>query len=178
MPETKPTFQTQINYSDFALTKLQPTDENAVALLAVLNENREFLGHFLEWVDAYTNIDKAKSNIAKSYPTDACSYFITIEGKIAGKIGFVDIDDNMGEISYWLARDYTGRGIMTRALQTLTKMGFDNLKLNRVQLTIDADNIASQATAERAGFVCEGVLHKYFLLRGVSRDMKMYAIVK
>lgn len=57
-------------------------------------------------------------------------------------------------------------------------MGFDDLKLNRVQLTIDADNTASEATAARAGFVCEGTLHKYFLLRGVSRDMKMYALVR
>lgn len=178
MPETKSTFPIQINYTDFALTKLQPTDENAAQLLTVLNKNREFLGQFLEWVDTYTSIEKAKSNITKSYSADACSYFIIVNNKIAGKIGFVDIDDNMGEISYWLAHAYTGRGIMTRALQTLTKMGFDDLKLNRVQLTIDADNLASQATAERAGFVCEGTLHKYFLLRGVSRDMKMYAIVK
>lgn len=63
-------------------------------------------------------------------------------------------------------------------MQILTKMGFDDLGLNRVQLTIDADNTASQATATRTGFVCEGILHKYFLLRGVSRDMKMYAVVK
>lgn len=76
MPETKPTFPIQINYTDFALTKLPPTDENAAQLLTVLNKNREFLGHFLEWVDAYTNIDKAKSNIAKSYTTDACSYIL------------------------------------------------------------------------------------------------------
>lgn len=75
-------------------------------------------------------------------------------------------------------RDYTGRGIMTHALKIMTKMGFDDLKLNRVQLTIDADNTASEATAARAGFVCEGTLHKYFLLRGVSRDMKMYALVR
>lgn len=171
-------FQSRIECGDFALVKLAPTDENAGALLAVLNENREFMGRFLEWVDAYTNIDKAKSNIAKTYPADACSYFILVDDKIAGKIGFVDVDDNMGEISYWLARRYTGRGIMTRALRILTKMGFDDLKLNRVQLTIDADNTASEATATRVGFVCEGTLHKYFLLRGVSRDMKMYAKVK
>lgn len=89
-------FPVKINCKDFALVKLAPTDENATALLAVLNKNREFLGRFLEWVDAYTNTHKAKSNIAKTHPADACSYFIVVDNKIAGKIGFVDVDDNMG----------------------------------------------------------------------------------
>ncbi len=175
---TKPTFPTQIDFGDFTLTKLAPTDENATRLLTVLNENREFLGRFLEWVDAYANIEKALANITKSYPSDKCAYFITVNNEIAGKISFVDTDENMGEISYWLIPAYNGRGIMTRALKRLTQMGFDTLKLNRVQLTIDAENTASAAVTTRAGFVCEGTLRKYFLLRGVPRDMKMFAQVK
>ncbi len=179
MPNTKrtlkTTFPTQIDCSEFTLTKLAPTDENATRLLAVLNENREFLGKYLEWIDAYTSTEKALANITKPYPSDKCAYFITVNNDIAGKISFVDTDENMGEISYWLARGYNGRGIMTRALTRLTQMGFDTLKLNRVQLTIDTDNAASAAVAVRAGFVCEGTLRKYFLLRGASRDMKMYA---
>jgi len=171
-------FPKHIDCGDFALVKLMPTAENATRLLTTLNQNREFLGKYLEWVDAYTNTDKASANITKSYPTDKCAYFITVNNDIAGKISFVDVDDNMGEISYWLIPAYNGRGIMTRALTRLTQMGFDALKLNRVQLTIDADNAASAAVATRAGFACEGILRKYFLLRGVPRDMKMFARVK
>jgi len=171
-------FPEKIDCNDFTLVKLEPTATNAHILLATINQNREFLGRFLEWVDAYTNIDKALANITKSYPTDKCAYFITVNNDIAGKISFVDVDNNMGEISYWLIPTYNGRGIMTRALTRLTQKGFDTLKLNRVQLTIDADNTASAAVAKRAGFACEGILRKYFLLRGVPRDMKMFARVK
>ena len=171
-------FDNKIICDGFSLKKIIPSAENADALLAVISANREFLGKCLEWVDSYTTTDKALANIKKSADPDKCSYFIIVGDKIAGKIGFVDADDNMGEISYWLAREYTGRGIMTTALRLLTQIGFDKMHLNRVQLTIDADNVASCAVAERCGFECDGTLRKYFLLRGEPRDMKMYSVVK
>ncbi len=172
------TFDNEIICDGFSLVKIAPTTENATELLTVVNNNRDFLGEYLEWVDSYTSVERAMLNIEKSYTTDKCSYFIMVDNKIAGKISFVDVDDNMGEISYWLARKYNGRGIMTMAIKTLVKIGLDKMKLNRIQLTIDAENIKSCAVATRAGFLYEGTLRKYFLLRGVPRDMKIYSIVK
>ncbi len=171
-------FENHIDCGDFTLEKLTPTDENAVALLTVINDNRLFLGKYLEWVDAYTTPEKALANIAKTHADDVCSYFIIVDGRIAGKISFVDTDDNMGEISYWLASKYTARGIMTRALNLMTDIGFNKMKLNRIQLTIDVDNTDSDAVARRCGFQLDGVLRQYFLLRGVPCDMKMYSKLK
>ena len=170
-------FPRNIDMSDFRLVKLEPTTANAERLLSVINANREFLGEFLEWVDGYTTTDKTLANIEKSYGDDKCAYFIMVDGEIAGKIGFVDTDDNMGEISYWLAHGFNGRGIMTRALNKLTEMGFADMGLQRIQLTLDKQNIRSAAVALRCGYDCEGVLRKYFVLRGQPRDMKMFAKV-
>ncbi len=170
-------FPRNIDMSDFQLVKLEPTTANAERLLSVINANREFLGEFLEWVDGYTTTDKTLANIEKSYGDDKCSYFIMVADDIVGKISFVDTDDNMGEISYWLAHGFNGRGIMTRALNKLTEMGFRDMGLKRIQLTIDAKNIPSAAVALRCGYVCEGILRKYFVLRGVPRDMKMFSKV-
>ena len=166
-----------IDMGDFRLVKLEPTTANAERLLAAMNENREFLAEFLEWVDSYTTTEKALANIEKSYGDDKCAYFIMVDGEIAGKIGFVDTDDNMGEISYWLAHGFNGRGIMTRALNKLTEMGFANMGLQRIQLTLDKQNIRSAAVALRCGYECEGVLRKYFVLRGQPRDMKIFSKV-
>lgn len=170
-------FLRSIDMGDFRLDKLEPTVENAERLLSVINANREFLGEFLEWVDGYTTTDKTLANIKKSYGDDKCGYFIMVDGEIAGKIGFVDTDDNMGEISYWLAHGFNGRGIMTRALNKLTEIGFANMGLNRIQLTLDKQNIRSAAVALRCGYECEGILRKYFVLRGQPRDMKMFSKV-
>ena len=166
-----------IDMGDFRLVKLEPTAQNAERLLSVINANREFLGEFLEWVDDYTTTDKTLANIEKSYADDKCAYFIMVDDEIAGKIGFVDTDDNMGEISYWLAHGFNGRGIMTRALNKLTEMGFTDMRLQRIQLTLDKQNIRSAAVALRCGYMCEGVLRKYFVLRGQPRDMKMFSKV-
>ena len=168
-------FPSIIDMGDFQLVKLEPTTANAERLLAAMNENREFLAEFLEWVDSYTTTEKALANIEKSYGDDVCAYFIMVADDIVGKIGFVDSDDNMGEISYWLAHGFNGRGIMTRALNKLTEMGFRDMGLKRIQLTIDAKNIPSAAVALRCGYECEGVLRKYFVLRGQPRDMKMFS---
>lgn len=168
-------FPSIIDMGDFQLVKLEPTTANAERLLAAMNENREFLAEFLEWVDSYTTTEKALANIEKSYGDNVCAYFIMVADDIVGKIGFVDTDDNMGEISYWLAHGFNGRGIMTRALNKLTEMGFADMGLKRIQLTIDAKNIPSAAVALRCGYECEGVLRKYFVLRGVPRDMKMFS---
>ena len=170
-------FPRNIDMSDFQLVKLEPTTANAERLLAAMNENREFLAEFLEWVDSYTTTEKALANIEKSYGDNVCAYFIMVADDIVGKIGFVDSDDNMGEISYWLAHKYNGRGIMTRALNKLTEMCFADMGLKRIQLTIDAKNIPSAAVALRCGYECEGILRKYFVLRGVPRDMKMFSKV-
>lgn len=170
-------FLRSIDMGDFRLVKLEPTAQNAERLLSVINANREFLGEFLEWVDGYTTSDKTLVNIEKSFGDDKCAYFIMVDGEIAGKIGFVDTDDNMGEISYWLAHGFNGRGIMTRALNKLTEMGFANMGLQRIQLTLDKQNVRSAAVALRCGYECEGVLRKYFVLRGQSRDMKMFSKV-
>ena len=171
-------FERCIDCSDFILEKLTPNAENAQALLSVLDDNRSFLNPYLEWVDGYTTTEKTLANISKTSADDACSYFIMVDGQIAGKIGFVDVDDNMGEISYWLAQKYTGRGIMTRALNLMTEIGFKKMGLNRIQLTLDVDNAASDAVARRCGFQLDGVLRQYFVLRGTPRDMKMYSKLK
>ncbi|MBP5485366.1 MAG: GNAT family N-acetyltransferase [Alphaproteobacteria bacterium] len=171
-------FEKSIKCGNFSLEKLVASPKNAEHLLSVINDNRDFLGKYLEWVDSYTTTERALVNIRKSRKLDKCSYFIVIDKKIAGKIGFVDVDNNMGEISYWLAKEYNGHGIITNALLTLIQIGFDKMHLNRIQLTIDIDNVQSCAVAENCGFKCEGVLRKYFLLRGIPRDMKIYSIIK
>lgn len=171
-------FEKHIDCGDFVLEKIVPDAQNAQKLLGVIDTNRVFLSKYLEWVDAYTTTDKTLANITKTFSDESCSYFIIVDNQIAGKIGYVDTDENMGEISYWLAEQYTGRGIMTRALNLMADIGFSKIGLNRIQLTLDVDNTASEAVAQRCGFKLDGVLRKYFLLRGTPRDMKMYSKLK
>ena len=96
-------------------------------------------------------------------------------------IGSIDMRINQmrtGHIGYWLAAEARGRGRTTEALLTLSRWGFEELGLGRVELVTDPDNIASQRVAEKAGFTREGILRSILLNRdGSRRDGVMFSLL-
>ena len=68
-----------------------------------------------------------------------------------------------------------GRGVITRALGLVARWAFDDLGIERLQLTTHVDNPASQRVAEKCGFQREGLLRKYGLQRGERVDLVMFA---
>lgn len=55
------------------------------------------------------------------------------------------------EIAYLLGRPYWRQGLGSEVARGLVRYGFDQLGLKRLIALIDADNLASVCTAERAG---------------------------
>lgn len=49
--------------------------------------------------------------------------------------------------------------------------------LERLQALVDVENVASQKVLEKAGFQREGVLRKYVVIKGKSRDMVMFSVL-
>jgi RimJ/RimL family protein N-acetyltransferase len=83
-----------------------------------------------------------------------------------------------GHIGYWLAAQARGRGLTAEALLALSRLGFDELGLGRVELVTDPDNIASQHVAEKAGFTREGILRSILVNRdGSRRDGVMFSLL-
>lgn len=78
---------------------------------------------------------------------------------------------------YVLALEARGKGLARRALRLLCAFAFDELKLARVEVTIEPGNGASRATAESVGFREEGVLRSYMRIAGERRDMLMYGLL-
>ena len=56
----------------------------------------------------------------------------------------------------WVRTSQTKKGVATAVTFLLAKFAFDELKLNKVEIRIDVDNIASLRVAEKAGAVKEG----------------------
>lgn len=61
------------------------------------------------------------------------------------------------------------------ALRQLTEWAFDELGSLRVQLQISSDNEGSKRVAERAGFVCEGILRSVHFKQGRRDDMEVWS---
>jgi RimJ/RimL family protein N-acetyltransferase len=55
---------------------------------------------------------------------------------------------------------------------------FDNLPIERIQITVQPDNRASRAVAERAGYAFEGILRSYIEIEGRPRDAAMYSLLR
>lgn len=59
------------------------------------------------------------------------------------------------EIGYWLAASHTGRGLATAAAGALTRLAFDVLGVERVEIRCDPRNAASARVPRRLGYVTD-----------------------
>jgi len=74
-----------------------------------------------------------------------------------------------------VAPNARGRGVATAALGLLTEWALTELGLQRLELQISVDNLASKRVAERCGYVLEGVLRSVYLKNGVREDTEVWS---
>ncbi|MGF1695590.1 GNAT family N-acetyltransferase [Vibrio lamellibrachiae] len=85
---------------------------------------------------------------------------IIFEGKIVGNCSFNNIDHCLKkvEVGYWLSKGEQGKGIITRVVLQLIYIAFNEMEMEKVQLSAATDNLASRAVAERVGMTLEGII--------------------
>ncbi len=62
------------------------------------------------------------------------------------------------ETGYWVRTSRERSGYMTEALNAITQYAFKQMKVKRLSITCDVNNVRSQKLAERLGFMLEGKL--------------------
>ena len=87
-------------------------------------------------------------------------------------------EHGLGEIGYALTTSFQGLGVMTQALTTLLPDLFLRTPLARLEARCAVSNEASQRVLQKLGFVREGLLRGYFLLRGGRVDHVLYALLR
>ncbi len=65
------------------------------------------------------------------------------------------------EVGYYLRQDCWGRGLATRSLRLVSDWLLDEPGVEEIVLCTHPDNVRSQAVAERAGYVRDGVVERY-----------------
>jgi len=83
----------------------------------------------------------------------------------------------IGEIAYVVAPVARGRGIATSAVRLLSEWAFAELGLERLQLSIHPQNVASRRVAEKAGYQHEGTLRATKVIRGRRVDSMMFSLL-
>lgn len=108
-------------------------------------------------------------------------FAITIEDKAVGSIGVFRKDNihfKTGEMGYYIAEPYWGKGIGTSAVKQVCKYIFENTDIIRIFAEPFSYNLGSCRILEKSGFVYEGTLRNNAVKNGVVLDMKMYSIIK
>ena len=98
-----------------------------------------------------------------------------------GRLDLFDIDRPNGHCSFGIAIGEPatwGQGLGTDAVNAILDFAFGELRMERVWLDTDADNLRAQAAYRKAGFVVEGRLRHVWFLDGVHTDDLRMAILR
>lgn len=97
-----------------------------------------------------------------------------------GQIAFFLIDNknHFGEIEYCIGKEFQGKGLATECTKALIDFGFNEIKLNKIQICHKANNIPSKRVIEKCGFTYEGTLRDFFYMDGKYVDRLYYSILK
>jgi ribosomal-protein-serine acetyltransferase len=161
------------------LRSLEP--EDAEAVFAVIDANREHLRRWFPWVDPTVSPAETRGFIERSRAseTDIEAVGIWVEGRYAGNIGLrVDPMSNHGEIGYWLAETFEGRGLVTKACRALIEHGLRELGLHRIEIRAAPQNVRSRAVAERLGFTQEAQLREASRSAEGYHDLVVYGLLE
>jgi len=111
---------------------------------------------------------------------DRFQWVVLEDEQPAGWITLVITNWNHGlcEVGYALSTPFQGRGIMRKALRELVDELFSRTSLQRIEARCSIQNEASYRLLEKVGFLREGLLRGYFLLRGRRHDNYLYAILR
>jgi RimJ/RimL family protein N-acetyltransferase len=161
-------------------------EADSSGLWDAVDNSREHLEAFMPWVDRYHNPDDALEYTRRSRARWLLREDLSVAiverqtGRIVGGSGLHRIDWGIRafEIGYWIRQDAEGRGYITETVQLLTRLAFDELDANRVELRIDTRNIRSLRVGERLGFVLEGTLRRKLpAADGTAADMHVLALL-
>jgi ribosomal-protein-serine acetyltransferase len=159
-------------------------EQDAEELFQQTTGNRRYLRDWLPWVDdtksATDTLDFIRRASKGAGEGVELHYAILLDAQLIGVVGFNRIEKNnrCATMGYWLAKEQTGRGLMTAAVKALISEGFRQMGLNRIEARVATGNHASQAVCDRAGLKKEGVLREAEWLYDHYVDLTVNSILK
>jgi len=157
---SKGLFPLQID-RDVRLNLLEPRD--ALELFKLVDSNRAHLREWLPFIDDYQSVKAATQfitrNSEESSGEKGLVMGIWVREMLAGIVTYdrIDWSNRAALIGFWLGKSFQGRGIMTRTCSALIELAFNELSLNRVEISCALENRRCRLVAERLGFGQEGI---------------------
>jgi ribosomal-protein-alanine N-acetyltransferase len=114
----------------------------------------------------------SRARLGQGYP------FAIVDAATDRGVGMISlryVDEGRASIGYWVVKPARGRRTAAHALRAVAAWGLADVRIPRLELTVEPWNIASIVTAERCGFRREGLLRAWQRVGNERRDMFMYS---
>jgi RimJ/RimL family protein N-acetyltransferase len=154
------------------------------AITAACNDRA--IAEFLDMIPSPYTDDDARDYIERTRQGWAdgktSNFAVLADGAAVGSTGihWLEPDQGLAEVGYWVAPQARGRGVCTRAVRLASRWVFERPGMERLQLRADEENVASRKVAENAGFTQEGILRSSRYNARLARRINfvMYSLLR
>lgn len=135
--------------------------EFAKLLLKTLDENREYLEKWLDWVSETKTLDQSL-NLLQEYKKGfenkkLMNYSIFLADEYIGDIAMFNIDWNKKEceIGYWIIEKESNKGYTTEAITLIEHEIYNNWKFEKIIIKCENNNKSSNYLAKKFSYTFE-----------------------
>ena len=123
------------------------------------------------WIETHAQNWEEKKVLTLAVTTD--------EEGLVGAMGLhLKMEHRRAELGYWIGVPFWNRGYATEAASAVTKFGFDELDLNRIEAHHFTHNPASGRVMEKLGMKLEGVRRQHVVKGDQLEDLALYAVLR
>lgn len=160
-------------------------DEDADSQFEAARESIPQMSPWMPWCHRDYSIQESREWITSCFENwekgIAYNFAITdaSTGRYLGGCGLNDMHREFGiaNLGYWVRTSATRKGVATTTTLLLADFGIKELKLQRIEIVVDVDNIASQRVADKAGATREGILRNRVTQYGKPTDAVMFSLI-
>jgi RimJ/RimL family protein N-acetyltransferase len=168
-----------VQLRDGRLLLRRATDDDVAAIAAACNDP-ELVRFLPNFPTPYTEEDARTyvRHTQRRWHAGETRGFLIVDAEDGTLLGAIEVRlGEVGSIGYWVAAPARGRGVATQAVKLLAHWALTEGAVERLELTTDPDNRASQRVAEKAGFVREGILRAALRFGDTRRDSVMFSLL-
>jgi RimJ/RimL family protein N-acetyltransferase len=162
------------------LRRLEPRD--AEALKEAIDSSLDHIRPWVPWsFDHPAPLERIRADLARSvedFEAGRAYRWAILDAATGEHLGGVSLHARLApgalEAGYWLRRSATGRGLATEAARAATAAAFALPGIERVEMHVDTENLASAAVPRRLGLHLAGTSEE--ASRGEPRRLHVFAV--
>lgn len=154
-------------------------------LFEAISKSKDELSVWLPWCHPGYNIEETKDWVKFQQKAwdEKLEYSFAVfdaDNDLVGGCGLNQMNPihKIGNLGYWIGSGYRGKGYAAAATRLCAEFGFNELRLNRIEIIAAKENIGSQRVAEKAGAKKECLARKRLVVGEKVHDAYVYSLVK